>query len=354
MRFFGVEFLEAQGSFLSNHEPAAVMTKNARRRLHLALSVVVATALVVVAAYRVDWRSVGGELIKANPLWLLLGLVFYLGIVVLWSTQWRSLLPRRVKVPFARIFEIVSVMAMVANTIPYGVGHGTGAYLLSTRGKVGHAVAVSVLAMEQLAEGTSKLVLVLIVALLIPLPGWLVGGMVGLTGSVLVLITAFLIAIAFHRFPLGQRFLGKFERLPKLRRFAERLVRHLESVRDWRVFGLGLICTFGMKLSEAMGIAAVQLAFGLEPTIGGVLLVLVSTNIATIVSLVPGNLGVYEGAAYLAYSYQGVPSELAVSLAVVHHFCTLTAMVGTGYVTVVTRGIRVPWSSRQLPEGQET
>lgn len=329
------------------------MRENARRKVYLAGSVTVATVLVAVAAVSLDLRSVATALVHANPFWLIVALVFYSGIVLMWSAQWQALLPRGVRIPYSQMFEIVAVMAMVANTIPYLVGHGTGAFLLSTRGKVGHAAAVSVFALEQLAEGIAKLVLVLLVALLIPLPTWLVGGMVGLTGSVLAVVVVFLIAIAWHHFPATQRQSVKPVRWSRLRRFVLTLAGHLESVRDLRVFGLGFVCTLGMKLTEALGIAAVQYAFGVDPSIGGVVLVLVSTNIATMISLVPGNLGVYEGAAFLAYSYIGLPPEQAVGMGVVHHFCTLAAMVGTGYMVVVTRGIRVPWSPHMVPEEHE-
>ena len=326
---------------------------NARRIVSLVVTALIATILIVVAAFRVDWPSVGGELAQAKLMWVAVALVFYFGIVFLWAAQWWALLPRDIHRPYATIFEIVAVMALVANTVPYMIGHGAGAVLLSTRGKVGNAIAVSVLALEQLAEGIAKLGVLLLVALLIPLPSWLAGGMVGLTGSLLILMAVFLLAIAWHRFPFNNKTRVESASESRLRRFLKRLAGHLESVRDWRVFGLGLAFTLGMKSSEAIGIAAVQHAFGMDPTVGGVLLVLAATNIATMISLVPGNLGVYEGAAYLAYSYLGVPAEQAIGMGVIHHFCTLVAMVGAGYFIVVTRGVGVPRTRSLVPHEPE-
>ena len=58
-------------------------------------------------------------------------------------------------------------------------------------------------------------------------------------------------------------------------------------------------------------------------------------SLATIISVSPGNVGVYEGSAYLAYTALGVSPETALGLAVLQHVAYLIPMAGTGWVVVL-------------------
>ena len=68
---------------------------------------------------------------------------------------------------------------------------------------------------------------------------------------------------------------------------------------------------FGHEEAELGGILAVQRSLGLDLPVGTALLVLASVNFATIVSISPGNLGVFEAASFAAYRLAGVSAEHA-------------------------------------------
>jgi uncharacterized membrane protein YbhN (UPF0104 family) len=87
-----------------------------------------------------------------------------------------------------------------------------------------------------------------------------------------------------------------------------------------------------MKAAEFGGILAVQQALGLNLPVGTALLVLASVNFATIVSVSPGNLGVFEAASFAAYRLTGVSPEHALTLSLVQHVCYLIPMLGVGYL----------------------
>jgi uncharacterized protein (TIRG00374 family) len=107
--------------------------------------------------------------------------------------------------------------------------------------------------------------------------------------------------------------------------------RALEPVRSpTRSLGaLGL--ALAKKLAEALAILCVQRAFGVELSIGSAVLVLAATNLATLLPIVPGNVGVYEAAVVLAYSRFGVDAERALGIAVVQHACFFVALALPGY-----------------------
>jgi uncharacterized membrane protein YbhN (UPF0104 family) len=53
-------------------------------------------------------------------------------------------------------------------------------------------------------------------------------------------------------------------------------------------------------------------------------------NLATLLPLVPGNIGVYEAAVVLALTRFGVPAEQALGVAVVQHLCYFAALALPG------------------------
>jgi uncharacterized membrane protein YbhN (UPF0104 family) len=102
-----------------------------------------------------------------------------------------------------------------------------------------------------------------------------------------------------------------------------------------------------MKAAELGGILAVQQALGLDLPVGTALLVLASVSFATIVSVTPGNLGVFEAASFAAYRLTGVSPEHALTLSLLQHVCYLIPMLGVGYLyggMRVVRNLRDPQS----------
>ena len=114
-----------------------------------------ATLLLVVALMSVDWERFL-ELMQSLRLpWVALAIGLNGSIIVLWSLQWRILVPSGGSVTWANMFLVVSAMAMISNSVPLLVGQASGVLLLARYGGIGHASALSVFTMDQVAEGPS-------------------------------------------------------------------------------------------------------------------------------------------------------------------------------------------------------
>ncbi len=319
-----------------------MILKTNRRKWLGSLAVPAATVLLFVAWGKIDWTLVWLELGRTRPVWILAAVMMNLSILALWAVQWRLFLPEKALVPFRQMLEINSLISMTLNTVPFGAGHALGVALLGRR--VGHAEALSVLALDQLAEGLSKVTLIMLVSLAASLPLWLSRGLPFLGLAVLLLFLALLF--------LAHRFAGEIEESEagqgawsRILAFAVRWAHHLKPMRTPRLFLGGLACALAMKAAEALGIWAVQMSFGLALPWWSSLLVLACLSAATMVSVSPGNLGVYEASVFLIYQYLGVDQAQAVSLAVVQHLCYLIPLVGTGYAAVLRRNGLLPVSS---------
>jgi uncharacterized protein (TIRG00374 family) len=318
-----------------------------RARLLLAVAAwLLATALVLLAL-----RAVGGPAAllavrRARPAWLAAAVACHASIVVLWAWQTHLLLPRRAGVPrvgFGRVFEVQALTATAANTVPAFLGQATGVALLAERAGAGTAGALSVFAQHNVIEGVAKLVMVGVAAQVVPLPPRMRQGIV-----VLSVATALLVLVlggatwAVHRRPgLARANADAGAGAGAAARARALLVRwagSLDALRDPRRLAAAFAAALAMRGAEGLGWWAVERAFDVSPRPGSPALALAATNLASAIPASPGNLGVYEGAAYTAYHVLlGVPRDTAVALALVGHVVYLVPLVGIGWALLSAR-----------------
>lgn len=280
-----------------------------RRRTALLLAWAVATTLLVACARTIDWSKAMETLTAARPTWIVIAVAANTGILVCMAAFWHALRPvEEQPTTFRRMFEISSTATAIMNTVPFGAGHASLVLLLIHHGNTTRRGALSVLALDQLGEGVVKVALFLLVALLVPLPGWMRAGVATTTIVVAVLFTGLIVAT--------------------------RWARELHVLRRWRQSGTALAFVAGTKICEALALAAVQHAFGVDLSIGSTLLVLAAVILGTMLPISPANLGTYEASAFLAYRYLGLPPEQALSLAVAQHVCFIVPSVGIGYLVI--------------------
>lgn len=289
-----------------------------RERLAWAIGLTAVTAGLVFAVHMLDVGRIVRAIAHAHVAWLVVAVLSNVGILCAWAGFWKVLAPRESRVPYRRMFEIAAIASSVMNTIPFLAGHATGVALLVKRAKLSLRSALSVLALDQLGGGISKVAVCLSAALFAPLPGWIHAASIAATIAVAALLVV-LVAIAHTR-----------------TKWAEGLA----ALRDVRHALLALALAATSKAMEGVGIAAVQHAFGLSFGAPEVLLVLAAVLLATMVPVSPGNLGAYEAAAFFAYRYLGVPTEEAFAIAVVQHVCFMVSSVGVGYTLGARRAIR--------------
>jgi uncharacterized membrane protein YbhN (UPF0104 family) len=280
-----------------------------RRRLALVAGWIIATVLLAVCARTIDWHRALDVIATARPTWLLAAIGANTAILLCWTAYWLALRPPgETRVSYRRMFEIVATASSLMNTVPLGGGHASSVVLLARRGEMTHRGALSVFALDQLGEGLTKLGIFLLAALLAPLPSWMRAGI--FSASIAIGALFLVLVVASH------------------------WAAELAILKQWRRSAAALCCVIGMKAAQALGIVAVQYAFGVDLSPSGTLLVLAALTLGTMVPLSPGNLGTFEASAFLAYRYLGIAPEQALSLAIVQHVCFMLPAVGVGYFFV--------------------
>jgi uncharacterized membrane protein YbhN (UPF0104 family) len=182
--------------------------------------------------------------------------------------------------------------------------------------------------MDQLLVGIAKLTVLATGALTLTLPVWMLAGVTALSAGVAALLAGCLFAAWNHEW-LATR---SAQLLPTL--VAESLGRMgmaLAPIRSPARGGAALLLAFAKKLVEVLAILCVQRAFGVSLPLASGVLVLAALNLATLLPLVPGNVGIFEGAVVLVYTHLGLSAEQAAGIAVVQHACYFVALALPGY-----------------------
>ncbi|HVS51218.1 MAG TPA: lysylphosphatidylglycerol synthase transmembrane domain-containing protein [Opitutaceae bacterium] len=304
----------------------ALVPRPGRRARWVWLAAWIALTALVVYLRPFDFRAVGRGLATAQPGWVLLAAIANLCVVPLLATLWSQLLPAARSVRWRVLGECAALAFAGMNTLPLAGGQALAVGLLATRASLGLDGSLSLMALEQLCEGGAKLGLLLLALAVAPLSEnwrrtawWLGAGLVAAAAALMWLARA-----APENRPGGWR---------------ARWSRHLDVLRRPRIFLGAFALALAMKVVELVAIYAVQRALGMELPLASVAVVLAAVAFATLVSIAPGNLGVYEAAAFAAYRWFGVPTDQALALALVHHACFLAPMLVPGYALMAWRAL---------------
>jgi hypothetical protein len=302
--------------------------RRAARWMLLALWGALSVAIVAALA-ELPWQRTVVYLHELHPGWILAAVLTNLAILPLWAQEWRLLSPRSFRVSFRAMFEVVGITSAVLNTVPFFAGEAAGVGLLITRARLSRGAALSVLAMDQLLVGFAKLAVIAAAAAVAPLPAWVRGGLASIVIGVAALLLVLLVLA--HRGTAARDWLllGSSAARRLVARAAA-VGAHLEMLRElpraWRVCLIAVL----KKTFELLAIVAVQLAFGLAPSLPLALMVLAALAVTTLLPIAPANLGVYEATVFATYRFAGTSAELALGIAVVQHLCFLLPMISIG------------------------
>jgi uncharacterized membrane protein YbhN (UPF0104 family) len=223
------------------------------------------------------------------------------------AMQWRCLLAPA-PVSWRRLLRLFSYTSLANNSVNSLAGHAAGVAMLAAEPGIGTDAAFSLLVLDQLCVGIAKLAVLSAAVGLLPVGTWIHRGITTVVLAVTLLVLTIVVARVRPRWPVFRAMVV----LPPHQLLA------------------GMACALGVKLLEGAAIAAVQFAFGVPVSVSSVLLVLAAVSVATLVPVVPANLGTYEAAVFIALQQVGVTRDLAMVMAVVQHACQLLAALAPG------------------------
>ncbi len=265
-----------------------------------------AIALVTIAGFvAVSLQVSGGALHRAaHPSWPLLLAAFVVAALAqpLRATAWQTTL--RSPVEFKAVYAASAVGSFLDTVLPARLGEASKVGVLRvTSGKrwPGFSRAGGSLLCAHLLEAIAFLAVGAVAAAFLPLPGWARWTMVGGFAFAAGLIAA---AAVLHRrlgrfLPAGvDSFLASAAAPPRV------LVRA----------GLILLATWIVRW---LGMALLLHALGVEVGLGAALVYVIVTGLANTAPVLPGNAGIYQGAAMGALALVGHAGANALAVGLV-------------------------------------
>lgn len=298
------------------------------------------TFLLFFCFRKIDFKTFWIGIQSAHPFYLLSALLLTFLIILLHAFQLQLFLPEEKKISFKKLFENYSVFAMMVNLLPFWGGHALFVYLLGHREKVGKAATVSMLTLEQIADGFGKLFIFAWVALFAPIPVWMSKGMKVILVVILIgYLALFFLAFRFKNFQQDSSNLSKtfFE---KMNHFFKTWAFHLHTLRSFRKTIFSFLIILLIKFLETFSIYLIQQAFGIHLPIHAAVLMMAALGISGMLPITPAQIGLFEATALLVYQYLGVDPTHSLLIGFFAHLVRIIPFLGVGYLCSLKIGFR--------------
>ena len=191
--------------------------------------------------------------------------------------------------------------------------------IAARRSGLPRATVLGSIVLDQLVNAVGLFVGIAALPFVLEMPGWLHSGL--WLAVLLFLVVSALVFVFQPR--AGQPTLAGAQpqgRAGAVAGFLARARLGLAAVRDRRALARSAGASLLAWLVEINVVLITLHAFGLHPSLGVSLLVLMAVNLALVVPFAPpGNLGTLEVGAMLALMQYGVPKEKALAFALVYH-----------------------------------
>jgi uncharacterized membrane protein YbhN (UPF0104 family) len=272
------------------------------RRYLIPFAIAVATIAGFIA---VAYQMSGGAMTAAtSPNWLLLGAAFGVGAVVqpLRALAWRQTLGRGVG--FREVYVASAIGSFLDTVLPGRLGEASKVAVLRAAAAErwpGLPRAGGSLLAAHLTEAIAFCLVGATAGAFLPVPQW---ARVALVGALFLAAGGILLAAALHH-KIG----------PRLPKWADGFLAAAAAPRKVLMRTLViLVATWGVRW---IGVTLTLNAVGVKATLGVALVYMTVTGLASTAPLLPGNAGLYQGAAVGALAMLGHAGAHAVAASLV-------------------------------------
>ncbi len=314
------------------------------------LAVTISVVLLYLCLRQVDLTLLLQDIEHVRRTYLFAAWLCIVAMIGVAALEWRLLIPAGHRVSINALLRIVALMVMIQNSLHHFAGHAFAIFQLGSRQRLTKSGALSILATDQLAEGFARLTVWGLLALVIDLPHWAVQGLRSVVWGVGCLYAVLLVFAWTHHKHDGQQVLVRPSAWKRLTFHLAQWAHNLRGVRDPRITLGAIALALTKKFLRATAVYCVQCSLGVELPIYAPLLVVGALDLATMVSVTPGHLGIFEATVFFTYQYLGVEPTVAMTMALFEHLVFLLAMVLPGVAVSLRWGFHFSTTVGQAPE----
>ncbi len=252
--------------------------------------------------------------------------------------RWKILLRPVEAVPFFPILTVTNIGFLAIMAVPARVGELVRPYLINRLTGAKMSAAIGSIVIERLFDTFSILVMLSIVAVLVPIPQWLVQSSLIVLALVLAGMAA-IVALLLNRRRAG-RVVGFLlaKAPPRWAKSLEGLFQHflngLEIMTDLRMAAAVTGLSFLIWTIGGLAVYMLFFAFGFELPLVAAFAVLVLVIAGISIPAAPGFVGNWHYFCVLALTLFSIPKPEAMAFAIIHNFLSvsLTVVLGLAFL----------------------
>jgi hypothetical protein len=324
------------------------------KRWEFWLGVLISGAFLYGVLRHIDFVKLWDEIIHANYIWIIPGVVVYFVGVWVRAWRWHYLLRPLKAVPTRTMFPIVTIGYAGNNIYPARAGEVVRAVILKKQEGIPISASLATIIVERIFDGVVMLGFVFIN---LPELAQLTGDVpliFGLTIQSLAIWGAVVFAAALAVFLLAAMFPQITEKIARWliskvlpNRFQERVLGltlrflgGLESLRAPQEALMVFLTTVVIWLLETVKYWFVMFAFRFEVSFFTLMLMNGVVNLATTIPSAPGYIGTFDLPGIAVLKAYGIPEATATSYTFVLHFALWLPITALGLYYMARAGIK--------------
>ncbi len=313
------------------------------------LGFLITGAFIVLLLWKTDVRELTTALASANYLWVAAVVASTILSYVLRTIRWGIIVHPTRSLPFRTLLPVLFIGFMANNLLPARIGELVRAYALGQKTGLSKSFGLATILVERLCDGITLVAVLGAVALFVPLPslgrqaGYVAGGL-----FLAVLLASFVVLAREDR---ALHLLSRLLR-PLPSRFAatigDKAAAFVVGLRALRS-GSNLLLIAGWSAIiwsvETTSYLMVMKSFHPSLTSGtpivAALLMMVMVNLGTLIPSAPGYVGVFQFFGVMALAAFGVPTSVALAIAIVSHAAQWVTVTGIGLAFVARESLNL-------------
>jgi len=327
------------------------MSPRQKRYLYNFLGVIFSGFFLYFCFYSLDWTQLKEAFSLPNP-WLLWGaMAFNFPVMGLRTEVWRQLLNPIHRLPFWTLFDILHLGYMANTLLPLKAGDFFRASFIAKKWKSPYTQVLTSVGLERYFMGFSLLIIFLVVASFLEIPLWIKSGA--------YFMAAILIGVQAALFVLWKKKpdLNKWKkRHPIIYRSIETLAHIGEGSQPLKSGRSIFLLTFYSLLGwcgQLLMLKVIEISFGVQLNWLSTAFVVTAVNLAAAIPSAPGNIGTFEFAAVLAYTFLGLDKATGLGIGIIFHILQAIPITLIGLFYYFRWGLRFKDMERSAEDGLE-
>ncbi|HKY62456.1 MAG TPA: lysylphosphatidylglycerol synthase transmembrane domain-containing protein [bacterium] len=315
------------------------MQPKTKRRIANYVGILLSASFLYFCFRSLDAAALKRAFFLPHPVWLIGVVALNFVLMGQRALLWSALLKPLGSLPFWNLFDVLHIGYMANNLLPLKVGEFFRASFIAKKWNLPYARVLTTVGLERFFPGFTLIILLFLAASELKIPGWIMTGAYVL-GGVLLGVLGMLIFVWLRKPDLS-----KWE---KRHRILFRVIEFFDHIGEasqplksptsflWMTF----LALAGWAMQVVM-LRWVEAAFAVEISWLGSLFVLVAINFAISLPSAPGNLGTFELATVLAYTWLGLDKATALGIAFYFHFLQVIPVTLVGLFYYFRWGLRL-------------